>query len=73
MGVVTSISGEVARTAYQPRLQADVALEGSYIDVTADHARTSPAIVLPDGLRDVARRPVPRRVDGSPEIRAQRW
>jgi hypothetical protein len=72
MGVATSISGELARTAYQLRLQADVALEGSYVDVTADHARTSPATVLPDELRDVPRHPVPRRVDGSPEIRAQR-
>jgi hypothetical protein len=72
MGVVTSISGEPARTAYQLRCQADVALEGSYLEVIADHARTSPAMVLPDGLRHVARHPVHRRVDGSSEIRAQR-
>jgi len=47
MGVVTSVSGELARTADQRRLQAHMALEGSYLDVTADHARSSPAMDLP--------------------------
>lgn len=45
---VPRLTGELARTCYQLRFLGRVALEGSYLDVSIEHAGTTPAGPLPD-------------------------
>ncbi|MCR1784015.1 aldehyde dehydrogenase (NADP(+)) [Nocardioides carbamazepini] len=45
---VPRLTGELARTCYQLRFLGRVALEGSYLDVSIEHAGATPAGPLPD-------------------------
>lgn len=45
---VARLTGELARTCYQLRFMGRVALEGSYLDASIEHAGTTPAGPLPD-------------------------